>query len=111
MKNIIAHAPQVADAFFAFTRAIRESSALDPKTMELVLVGIFAAHRGLRGIGTHVERAAAAGASRAEILSAIMLAIPVVGITNVTLAVDAALARLDESPDPREGATDAAPAD
>lgn len=95
MKNILKEAPKVGEAFFAFTKAIRESSNLDPKTMELILVGIFAAHRGLRGIGTHVERAKAAGATKDEILSAILLATPVVGITNVTLAVDAALAQLE----------------
>jgi 4-carboxymuconolactone decarboxylase len=101
MKNILREAPQVGEAFFAFTKSIRESSALDTKTMELVLVAIFASHRGLRGIGTHVERAREAGATKEEILSAILLATPVVGITNVTLAVEAALAQLHgkESPD------------
>lgn len=95
MKNIIREAPEVGEAFFALTRAIRGYAPLDPKTTELVLIGIFAAHRGLRGIGTHIERAVAAGANKKEILGAIMLALPVVGITNVTLAVDAALVKLD----------------
>lgn len=106
MKNILREFPAVGEAFFAYTKAIRDASPLDPKTVELVLVGIFAAHRGLRGIGTHVERAAALGATQGEILSAIILAAPVVGISNVTLAVEAALAKLEHREAPHAPALD-----
>lgn len=102
MKDIIREAPQVAEAFFNLTRNIKDYSPLDEKTNELILLGVFAAHRGLRGIHTHVERAVAEGATKEEILAAILLALPVVGITDIALAVERAvetLAQLQERVD------------
>src|SRR5439155_289234 len=93
---IIREAPEVAEAFFSLTRSVKSYSPLDEKTNELVLVGIFAAHRGLRGLHTHVTRAVDEGASKEEILAAILLALPVVGITDITLAVEQALATLEQ---------------
>lgn len=91
MKNLIDKAPKVAEAFFNLTAAIRESSVLDNKTNQLVLIGIFTASRSLKGIKTHVERALAAGATQDEIISAIYLALPVCGVASVNMALDEAL--------------------
>jgi len=106
MKNMIQEAPDVADAFFAMTRAVKKASPLDERTNELVLVGIFAACRGLRGIVTHVERAREHGATREEIVAAILLALPVVGVTDVNLALDRAIAVLDASAEGNGGEED-----
>ena len=97
MKYIIRDAPQVAEAFFALTTAVKAYSPLDMKTTELVLLGIFAAHRGLRGLHTHVERAVAEGATKEEILAAILLALPIIGITDIALAVEQAVLTLEET--------------
>ena len=94
MKDIIREAPGVAEAFFNLTRNVKDYSPLDEKTNELILLGIFAAHRGLRGIQTHVERAFAEGATKEEILASILLALPVVGITDIALAVEQAVETL-----------------
>lgn len=91
MKNLINEAPGVADAFFNLTDAIRSYSVLPIKYNELVLIGVFAASRSLKGILTHVERAIKAGAEKNEIISAIILALPVVGIGSVNMAIDEAL--------------------
>lgn len=91
MRNIIREAPQIAESFFALTREIKAYTPMTEKTNELILIGIFAASGGLRGIGTHVERALQAGATKEEILGSIFLAMPVVGISNVTLSVEKAL--------------------
>ena len=96
MKNIIKEAPNVAEAFFNLTRTVTTYSPLDQKTNELILIGIFTAHGGLRGINTHVERALVAGSTKEEILAAILLAMPVIGITDVTLAIDQALNTLEK---------------
>ncbi len=52
MKNMMKEAPEVAQSFFDLAKSAREYSTLGMKTNELILLGIFAAHRGLRGIQT-----------------------------------------------------------
>lgn len=92
MKNIIENAPSVANNFFELTKSITEfADVIDPKTKELILIGIFTASGGLRGIETHVKRALDIGASKNEILGSILFALPVVGISNITLSMEKAL--------------------
>ena len=92
MQHMIKEAPAVAQGFFDLTKAIRSQSVLGDKLNELVLIGIFVcAPQGLRGLSTHVERALTAGATKEEILSAILLALPVIGVTSTNLALERAL--------------------
>lgn len=91
MKNMMQEAPNVAQGFFDLAKSVKQYSTLDEKVNELIIIGVFTAHRGLRGINTHVERAMAAGATKQEIISAILLALPIVGITDVNLALDQAM--------------------
>ena len=91
MKNLIAEAPSVAEAFFALTASIRERSVLLPKQNELILIGIFTASKAMKGLVTHITRALEAGANKDEIISAIVLALPITGIANVNMALDTAL--------------------
>ncbi|EOW9529285.1 carboxymuconolactone decarboxylase family protein [Bacillus cytotoxicus] len=91
MRNIMNEAPRVAEGFFKLTKDIKGFSPMDEKMNELILIGIFTANRGLRGINTHVNRALEAGATKEEVLSAVLLALPAIGISNVTLAFEKAL--------------------
>ena len=95
MKNMMKEAPSVAQGFFDLAKSVKQYSTLDEKTNELIIVGIFAAHRGLTGIGTHVQRAMEYGATKEEIIAAILLALPIVGITDVNLALDKAIEVMD----------------
>jgi alkylhydroperoxidase/carboxymuconolactone decarboxylase family protein YurZ len=96
MKNMMKEAPEVAQSFFDLAKSAREYSPLGMKTNELIILGIFAAHRGLRGIGTHVERAMEEGATKKEIIAAILLALPIVGITDTNLALDEAIPYIED---------------
>ncbi|MES1022790.1 carboxymuconolactone decarboxylase family protein [Gloeocapsa sp. BRSZ] len=91
MKNMMQEAPDVAQSFFDLAKSVKQYSPLDEKVNELIIIGIFSAHRGLRGINTHVERAMAAGATKEEVIAAILLALPIVGITDVNMALDQAM--------------------
>lgn len=95
MKNLIKEAPNVAQGFFDLAKSVKQYSPLDEKTNELIIIGIFAAHRGITGIGTHVQRAMEEGATKEEIIAAILLALPIVGITDVNLALDKAMASIE----------------
>lgn len=88
MKNMIKEAPSVAQGFFDLTKSVKQYSPLDEKTNELIILGIFAAQRGLRGINTHVDRAMDEGATKEEVISAVLLALPIIGITDTNLALD-----------------------
>lgn len=91
MKNLIKEAPNVAQGFFDLAKSVKQYSPLDEKTNELIIIGIFATHRGITGIGTHVMRCMEEGATKEEIIAAILLALPIVGITDVNLALDKAM--------------------
>jgi len=95
MKNLIKEAPNVAQGFFDLAKSVKQYSALDEKTNELIIIGIFAAHRGITGIGTHVQRAMDEGATKEEVIAAILLALPIVGITDVNLALDKAIETIE----------------
>jgi AhpD family alkylhydroperoxidase len=96
MKHLIAEAPKVAEAFFNLTHEIRAHCPLTPKERELILVGIFAANKATKGIVTHVERALEAGATKDDIVSAIILALPVAGIPAVNSGLEAALEAINK---------------
>lgn len=96
MQNIKKEAPGVYKAFRELTSALQEKSAVDKKTKELILLGIFTADKALRGIDTHVRIALQEGASKDEIVSAILFAIPIVGIPSVTAALGKALEVIDQ---------------
>ena len=91
MKNLINEAPNVAQGFFDLAKSVKQYSPLDEKTNELIIIGIFVAHRGLRGLNTHIERAMEEGATKEEVIAAILLALPIIGITDANLAMDQAM--------------------
>jgi len=105
MQNVIKEAPNVAQGFFDLAKSVKQYSPLDERTNELILIGIFTTHRGIRGMGTHVERAMEVGATKEEIIAAILLALPIIGITDVTLALDKALEVIEGQKGVKSGAT------
>lgn len=99
MKKIYENAPQIAKEFFALTEVITEygnDNGINSKIKELLLVGMFTAADGYRGIETHTKRAIQAGATKEELIATILYAIPVVGISKVNMALQKALEVLEE---------------
>ncbi len=74
------------------TQALANASALDKKTAVLAYLAVLAALRLESGVPFHVKSAKQAGASRAEIISAILIGLPAAGniVTQVLPAVLAA---------------------
>ena len=62
-----------AAAWMDATRALSEASALDPKTADLAYLAVLAALRLESGVPFHVRQAKEHGASRDEVISAILL--------------------------------------
>jgi alkylhydroperoxidase/carboxymuconolactone decarboxylase family protein YurZ len=91
LKDIMREAPEVAGKFFELTEEITKYSTIDLKTKELILIGIFTSNGGIKGIGTHIERALKNNATKEEIIGSILFAMPVCGVSNVNLAIKKAL--------------------
>lgn len=82
-------APNHAKAWAEMVSKMSEASALDSKTSSLVYIGILAALGIESGIPYHVSVAKNAGASKEEIISAALLALPPAGhkVTQVLPAI------------------------
>ncbi len=75
LKNLRGGAPDGMKAFSSWAQAALGQGALDPKTKELIALGISVASRCDDCIAFHVKAAVDRGASRAEILETLGMAI------------------------------------
>jgi len=87
-------APQHAQAWGALVQSLAQASALDAKTRELAYLAVLAALRMESGIPFHVQSAKASGASRDEVISALLVGLPAAGHA-VTQSLPAAIAAYD----------------
>jgi len=96
MKHLIKEAKDVADSFQHLIKAIHERSVFSKKQNELMLIGIFTADKALRNLQTHIKKALEHGATKDEIISAILLALPAIGINRVSEALSIAMEIIEE---------------
>jgi AhpD family alkylhydroperoxidase len=75
LRNLRASAPDVMKQFSAIAQAALAPNALDVKTKELIALGIAVAVRCDDCIAFHVKAALERGASRAEVLETLGMAI------------------------------------
>lgn len=93
-QTFMAEAPKHAQTWMAAVQGLDSASALDKKTEELAYLAVLAALRLESGIPFHVQLAKQAGASREEVISAILVGLPAAG-QSVTLVLPSALAAYD----------------
>jgi alkylhydroperoxidase/carboxymuconolactone decarboxylase family protein YurZ len=87
-------APGHAQAWRELTQNLAKASALDGKTASLAYLSVLASQRITSGIPFHVRSAKQIGASREEVISAILVGLPLAG-NVVTQALPAALEAYD----------------
>lgn len=87
-------APKHAQAWMAAAKSLGEASALDKKTEGLAYVAVLAALGLDSGIPFHVMQAKEAGASREEVISAVLVGLPAAG-NIVTRSLPAAIKACD----------------
>jgi len=90
----MSEAPQHARAWGTMVQSLTSASALDRKTTALAYLAVLAALRLESGVPFHVQAARQAGASREEVVSAILVGLPAAGHA-VTQALPAAIAAYD----------------
>ena len=91
-KAFSEEAPKHAEAWMKLVQGLSSASALDHKTHNISYLAVLAALRRINGITFHVKMAKKAGASRDEIISAILVGLPAAGhvVTEVLpVAIDA----------------------
>jgi alkylhydroperoxidase/carboxymuconolactone decarboxylase family protein YurZ len=94
-KAFLNDAPEHAQAWGATVQGLAKASALDRKTSALAYLAVLAALRLESGIPFHVQAAKEAGASREEVISAVLVGLPAAGHV-VTQALPTALDAYDQ---------------
>ena len=95
-QTFLAEAPEQAKAWGALVQSLGQASVLDAKTGALAYLAVLAALERPSGIPFHVHAAKQAGASREEVISAILVGLPAAGHI-VTQALPPAVAAYDEA--------------
>jgi alkylhydroperoxidase/carboxymuconolactone decarboxylase family protein YurZ len=93
-QTFMREAPQHAQAWGSMVQGMSAASALDKKTSALAYLAVLAALRLENGIPFHVQSAKQAGATREEVISAILIGLPAAG-NGVTQVLPAAVAAYD----------------
>lgn len=95
-QTFMAEAPEQAKAWMGTVRGLDQACTLDAKTQALAYLAVLAAQQMTSGIPFHVAAAKAAGASREDIISTILLGLPAVGL-GVVQSLPVALAAFDQT--------------
>ncbi len=93
-QTFMSEAPRHAQAWGAMVQGLANVTALDKKTSALAYLAVLAALRLESGIPFHVQAAKQSGASREEVISAVLVGLPAAG-HSVTQTLPAAVAAYD----------------
>lgn len=95
-QTFMQEAPEHQQAWLEMVKKLSAAGKLDPKTEALAYLAVLAALRLEGGIPFHVMQAKSQGASREEIVSAILVGLPAAG-NAVIQGLPAALSAYDRS--------------
>jgi alkylhydroperoxidase/carboxymuconolactone decarboxylase family protein YurZ len=98
-RVFLSEAPQFAQAWAALVEKLGSASALDEKTRGLAYLAVLASLNRVSGVAFHVSTLKRQGATREEVISAILVGLPAAGHV-VTQALPAAIQAFDSDRDP-----------
>ena len=90
-------APGIGKSFFELADNLRDNGGLDPKTFQLVYIGIKAAACQTGSVGAHAGFAKEAGATREEVLGAVLMSLMTNGIDGVAACIASAIDGYDNA--------------
>ena len=93
-KTFMTEAPEYAQAWGSMIQSLGHASELDAKTGQLAYIAVLAALNRSSGIPFHVLSAKEMGATREEVISAVLVGLPAAGHV-VTQALPVALDAYD----------------
>lgn len=79
--------PKVATAYEALGNAVHEAGPLDSKTRALIKLGISAGAKLEGAFHSHVRKALAAGVTKEEMVHAVLLTLPTIGLPSMMAAL------------------------
>lgn len=88
-------APEVAEAFNGLIQALVASEGLDPKTKQLIYIAMKASMGDQMAVKAHVPMAKAAGATKEEVVDAILMTLTVSGIRGVVTCLPDAVKQFE----------------
>ena len=92
--TFMVEAPEQANAWSTLVEDLSNASALDEKTASLAYLAVLAALKLESGLAFHVQVAKSAGATRDEVISAVLIGLPATG-HQVTQMLPVAMAAYD----------------
>ena len=95
MEVFQSEAPDVARAFDGLIQSLVGTKGLDPKTKQLIYIAMKASMGDQMAVRAHVPMAKAAGATKAEVVDAILMTLTVSGIRGVVTCLPEAVAQFE----------------
>ncbi len=89
-------APEVASAFNNLIMAVAGSPGLDQKTKQLIYIAMKASTGDAAAVRAHVPMAKQAGATRQEVIDAVLMTLTVAGIRGVVTCLPEVVQQFDE---------------
>lgn len=83
MELFVKEAPEVADAFNNLIKAVAGSKGIDGKTKQLIYIAMKASTGDVAAVKAHIPMAKQMGATREEVVDAILMTLTVSGIKGV----------------------------
>jgi alkylhydroperoxidase/carboxymuconolactone decarboxylase family protein YurZ len=90
--------PDTMKAFMDFAGKIQDKCGLDEKTFQLVYMAIQASRGGVGSVAAHAGFAKKAGATKQEVIGAVLVSLMTSGINGVSDCLAAASQGYDNSP-------------
>jgi len=88
-------APEVAAAFSGLIQSLVARDGLDQKTKQLIYIAMKASTGDIAAVKAHVPMAKAAGATKEEVVDAILLTLTVAGIRGVVSCLPEVVGQFD----------------
>lgn len=88
-------APEVAEAFNGLINALVASKGLDQKTKQLIYIAMKASMGDQMAVKAHVPMAKAAGATKEEVVDAILITLTVSGVRGIVTCLPGAVEQFE----------------
>jgi alkylhydroperoxidase/carboxymuconolactone decarboxylase family protein YurZ len=95
MELFLREAPEVAEAFNNLITAVAGSQGLDAKTKQLIYIAMKASADDVAAVKAHIPMAKQMGATREEVVDAILLTLTVSGIRGVVSCLPEVVQQFD----------------
>ena len=97
METLKEEAPIVSKAFFDFADTLMNNGGLDAKTFQLLYIALKASVGETGAVAAHAALAKKAGATREELLGAVLITLMTNGVHGVSYCINAALESYDNA--------------